>query len=226
MCFVFISEETATCATYSINWLVFITEMVFTARYGLSPYITLIRLVFIGLRQTSLLKCDVDTSRRFGRTFCIHIQGGWPCSPLTKGRKVPLKRRQDIPYLYSGWKTVSTLKKREQGSSETTAQIYHTCCIASNNAKLQATSHIHKLNWARHVFLVRRENQNWATPSLTWNLPKPYALSVPPTQIFLRPRATLICLYHAISSAQWQIPYRVDLVICVFPPSIVTNICR
>jgi len=27
MCFVFISEKTATCATYSINWLVFITEM-------------------------------------------------------------------------------------------------------------------------------------------------------------------------------------------------------
>ena len=27
MCFVLISEQTATCATYSINWLVFITEM-------------------------------------------------------------------------------------------------------------------------------------------------------------------------------------------------------
>ena len=27
MCFVFISEQTATCAIYSINWLVFITEM-------------------------------------------------------------------------------------------------------------------------------------------------------------------------------------------------------
>ena len=27
MCFVFIWERTATCATYSINWLVFITEM-------------------------------------------------------------------------------------------------------------------------------------------------------------------------------------------------------
>ena len=27
MCFVFIWEKTATCATYSINWLVFITEM-------------------------------------------------------------------------------------------------------------------------------------------------------------------------------------------------------
>ena len=27
MCFVFILEQTATCATYSINWLVFITEM-------------------------------------------------------------------------------------------------------------------------------------------------------------------------------------------------------
>ena len=27
MCFVFIWEQTMTCATYSINWLVFITEM-------------------------------------------------------------------------------------------------------------------------------------------------------------------------------------------------------
>ena len=27
MCFVFIWEQTATCATYSIHWLVFITEM-------------------------------------------------------------------------------------------------------------------------------------------------------------------------------------------------------
>jgi len=27
LCFVFIWEQTATCATYSINWLVFITEM-------------------------------------------------------------------------------------------------------------------------------------------------------------------------------------------------------
>jgi len=35
MFFVFIWEQTATCATYSTNWLVFIIEMkVFTARYG------------------------------------------------------------------------------------------------------------------------------------------------------------------------------------------------
>ena len=27
VCFVFIYEQTATCATYSINWLVFVTEM-------------------------------------------------------------------------------------------------------------------------------------------------------------------------------------------------------
>ena len=27
MCFVFIWEQTATCATYSVNWLLFITEM-------------------------------------------------------------------------------------------------------------------------------------------------------------------------------------------------------
>jgi len=27
MCFVFIWEQTATCATYNINWLVFVTKM-------------------------------------------------------------------------------------------------------------------------------------------------------------------------------------------------------
>ena len=27
LCFIFIWEQTAACATYSINWLVFITEM-------------------------------------------------------------------------------------------------------------------------------------------------------------------------------------------------------
>jgi len=27
MCFVFIWEQTTTCTTYSVNWLVFITEM-------------------------------------------------------------------------------------------------------------------------------------------------------------------------------------------------------
>jgi hypothetical protein len=32
MCFVFIWEQTATCATYRINWLVFITEMKFLQR--------------------------------------------------------------------------------------------------------------------------------------------------------------------------------------------------
>jgi hypothetical protein len=38
-CFVRISEQTATFALYNINWLVFITVEVFTARYGLIPYI-------------------------------------------------------------------------------------------------------------------------------------------------------------------------------------------
>jgi hypothetical protein len=36
MCFVFIWEQPATCATYTVNWLVFITEMkVLIARYEL-----------------------------------------------------------------------------------------------------------------------------------------------------------------------------------------------
>jgi hypothetical protein len=40
MCFVFIWEQTATSATYKINWSVFITRRkVFTAQYGLGLYI-------------------------------------------------------------------------------------------------------------------------------------------------------------------------------------------
>jgi hypothetical protein len=35
MCFVWISEQTAIISLYNINWLVFITQIVFTARYGL-----------------------------------------------------------------------------------------------------------------------------------------------------------------------------------------------
>jgi hypothetical protein len=38
MCFVWISEQTAIISLYSINWLVFITDAVFTARYGLKHY--------------------------------------------------------------------------------------------------------------------------------------------------------------------------------------------
>jgi len=39
MCFVWISKQTAIISLYNINWLVFITETVFTARYGLDLYI-------------------------------------------------------------------------------------------------------------------------------------------------------------------------------------------
>ena len=38
-CFVWISEQTVTVALYIINWLVFITVVAFTARYGMIPYI-------------------------------------------------------------------------------------------------------------------------------------------------------------------------------------------
>jgi len=39
MCFVWISEQTANISLYSIDWLVFITEAVFTARYELNRYV-------------------------------------------------------------------------------------------------------------------------------------------------------------------------------------------
>jgi hypothetical protein len=48
--FVWLSEQTVTFALYIFNILVFITE-VFTARYGLCPYIAQIRLVVDGLMR-------------------------------------------------------------------------------------------------------------------------------------------------------------------------------
>ena len=46
MCFVFMWEQTATCATYSINWLVFIIEM---------------KSVYCAVRTGSLSKADCDS---------------------------------------------------------------------------------------------------------------------------------------------------------------------
>ena len=48
MCSVRVSEQIEKFSLYNINRLNFITE-VFTARYGLSPYITQLRFVFKGL---------------------------------------------------------------------------------------------------------------------------------------------------------------------------------
>jgi len=42
MCFVWIWEQTAIISLYSTNWLVFITEIVFTTRYGLNLRVTYI----------------------------------------------------------------------------------------------------------------------------------------------------------------------------------------
>ena len=52
MCFVRISEQTATFALHSISRMVLYNRGgVFTARYALSPYIKLTRLVLRGLSQ-------------------------------------------------------------------------------------------------------------------------------------------------------------------------------
>ena len=53
MCFVWIWEQTAIISLYSINWLGFVTETVFTARYGLGLYISY-RLIYAykGLNKT------------------------------------------------------------------------------------------------------------------------------------------------------------------------------
>ena len=55
MCFVFIWEQTATCATYSINWLVFITEM--KSVYSAVRTESLHNICFFFKRLTVLSEC-------------------------------------------------------------------------------------------------------------------------------------------------------------------------
>ena len=61
MCFVWISEQTATFALCMSNRWVFIID-VFIARYGLSPYITQIHFVLEGLKfqYLDIKYCDID----------------------------------------------------------------------------------------------------------------------------------------------------------------------
>jgi len=78
MCFVFIWEQTATCATYSINWLVFITEMksVYSAvRTGSLNKVACASSLKgqYGLNFSSLLVTWCTTSLTFNNyTFCPH----------------------------------------------------------------------------------------------------------------------------------------------------------
>jgi len=81
MCFVFIWEQTATCATYSIKWLVFITEMksVYSAvRTGSYKYSSL-RIIFKGLRaqyRYSVFFTDIGTNlMRYQKVNITNIAG-------------------------------------------------------------------------------------------------------------------------------------------------------
>jgi len=62
MCFIWIWEQTAIISVHNYNWSVFITETVFTARYGLSFYVILIDLLYRRL-------VAVLTPRRAGCNF-------------------------------------------------------------------------------------------------------------------------------------------------------------
>ena len=64
MCFVFIWEQTATCATYSINWFVFITEM---------------KSVYCAVRTGSLNKAVCPSSLKVCFKMPVYYQYLQPC---------------------------------------------------------------------------------------------------------------------------------------------------
>jgi len=82
MCFVFIWEQTATCATYSINWLVFITE---------------IKSVYSAVRTGSLNKAVCSSSLKVNHVKGIHLLGSlqiYGSMQLTKDQRYTLAAGQ------------------------------------------------------------------------------------------------------------------------------------
>ena len=62
MCFVRISEQTAIISLYSVKRPVFITEMVFTARYGLNLYAQFRLILFFH----GFMNADASNTRKCG----------------------------------------------------------------------------------------------------------------------------------------------------------------
>ena len=81
MCFVFIWEQTAACATYSINWLVFITEMksVYSAVRTGSLNKACLRFVCKGLRKSFLSDAAFGKQRTTALmwTFVVRCRNGF-----------------------------------------------------------------------------------------------------------------------------------------------------
>jgi len=68
MCFVFIREQTATCATYSINWLVFITEtksIYYTVRTGSLTLLWPAGHIYVPLTKSFLKSVGITVSHFF-----------------------------------------------------------------------------------------------------------------------------------------------------------------
>ena len=104
VCVVFIWEQTATCATYSINWLVFITEM---------------KSVYCAVRTGSLNKAVCCSSLR------VKLQAGVAPDQFWKLRRKerPLDLAGDVTYFWY---------LRQFTSHIRTLKLYHaTCCKSS-----------------------------------------------------------------------------------------------
>ena len=97
MCFVFVWEQTATCATYSINWLVFITEMksVYCAvRTG-----PLTKAVFSPCHELHLPQDTTDDWQLLipdCGNVRLRMRTGWLCSALWHGLSPTLPERLKI----------------------------------------------------------------------------------------------------------------------------------
>ena len=72
MCFVFIWEQTATCATYSINWLVFITKMK-SVYCAVRTESLILRFVFKGLKYLITRALNIVLSLKTRQKYTWHF---------------------------------------------------------------------------------------------------------------------------------------------------------
>ena len=161
MCFVFIWEQTANCATYSINWLVFITEMksVYSAvRTGAlnkavcASYVK-VEVWYISSSDTHLycrnipsdvrMLSDAVQSSKIDYTWLIC----WYC--IQKGSKTELDAYVHIKqYSISTFCFATTMK----GNSSINIAVY--CCNESYSSNICTISQIKKTLWLAHCNIM------------------------------------------------------------------------
>jgi hypothetical protein len=156
---------------------------------------------YSGWKTVSTLK-KRKLNRNVGRTFYIHIQGGRPCPPLRKGRKLNRNVGSTFCIHIQGDRPCPPLRKGSQVQPK--RRHISTTHVASHPIMRYSKSPHIFTNSTKYVTYFQSSIKTKTGLTVT---NKEFAqivrhISATHANIFLRSRATLVCLYRGMSSAQ------------------------